>query len=219
MLEQIIHEERDGWKRWVKNDYRNSWSDSDSSDYEDANSAPNSCSEISDGENLGDDPDVTDSESESGESEYESAVDDPAPAPQAEPTPDSSGAPEKKSLWQRTEETRSIVYWLLSQAKELRATDFPRYQTLLKRLCQHIVLEFEHLYPRTQTTETSTMGQTPPSRPLTLVQPAAPTNIKEHTGTSLIEVNMDSNGDGSGLTYSSSHFLHRVNIKVMVREK
>ena len=45
------------------------------------------------------------------------------------------------------------------------------------------------------------MGNTPPSRPVALVQPAAPTSIKEHTGTSLIEMNMDSNGDGSGLTY------------------
>ena len=45
------------------------------------------------------------------------------------------------------------------------------------------------------------MGQPAPSRPIALVQPAAPTSIKEHTGTSLIELNMDSNGDGSGLTY------------------
>ena len=73
----------------------------------------------------------------------------------------------------------------------LGATEFLRYQTLLKRLYHQL----------STGTKTSIMGQTPPSRPIALVQPAAPTNIKEHTGTSLIEVNMGSNGDGSGLTY------------------
>ena len=143
---------------------------------------------------LEDVPDETDSDGESGESEYESAAEDPMPTPQAERTHDGSGDPEKNSHQEITEETRSFVYWLLSQVKVLGATEFLRYRTLLKKLCQQ-------LSTGTQTTKTTTMGQTPPSRPVALVQPAAPTSIKEHTGTSLIEVNMDSNGDGSGLTY------------------
>ena len=138
---------------------------------------------------LGDVPDETDSDSE-----YESAAEDLAPSPRAERMHDDSGDLEKHSHQRITEETRSFVYWLLSQVKVLGATEFLRYRTLLKKLCQQ-------LSTGTQTTKTATMGNTPPSRPVALVQPAAPTSIKEHTGTSLIEVNMDSNGDGSGLTY------------------
>ena len=214
---QIIHDELDEQIHWVKYEYRDFDSESD----EDADSAPfippNSCSD--DSANVGEEQGVTESdsgdetddyesaaeepapshemcdvpdESESdNESGYETANEDPVPAPRPERTHDGSGDLVKHSHQERTEDTRSFVYWLLSQVKVLGATEFLRYRTLLKRLCHQL----------STGTKTSTMGQTPPSRPIALVQPAAPTNIKEHTGTSLIEVNMDSNGDGSGLTY------------------
>ena len=83
---------------------------------------------------LGDVPDETDSDSESGESEYESAAEDPVPSPQAERMHDDSGDLEKHSHQRITEETRSFVYWLLSQVKVLGATEFLRYRTLLKKL-------------------------------------------------------------------------------------
>ena len=216
-LGQIIHDELDERVHWVKSEYRDFDSESD----EDADSAPfippNSCSdgstnvgeeqgvtesdsgdETDDYESAAEEPapshergDVPDESESDNESGYETADEDPVPAPRPEHTHDGSGDPGEHSHQEKTEDTWSFVYWLLSQVKVLGATEFLRYRTLFKRLCHQL----------STGTKTSTMGQTPPSRPIALVQPAAPTSIREHSGTSLIEVNMDSNGDGSGLTY------------------